>query len=111
MKAQPNAAFWKEHIAAAMQGPESISAYAKRHSISTKSLYYWRQKIMEINSVPKPVTAIVSPFVAVQVPQKIHEQRAANFALVLEQGIRLEMTAAPAPEWLANVIRAMQGMR
>jgi hypothetical protein len=44
-------------------------------------------------------------------PEKINEQRSANFALVLAQNIRLEMTAPPTPEWLANFIRAMQGMR
>jgi hypothetical protein len=44
-------------------------------------------------------------------PEKINEQRSANFALVLAQNIRLEMAAPPAPEWLANFIRAMQGAR
>jgi transposase-like protein len=110
MKNHPNAAFWKEHVAAASQDPVSISAYAKRHALEVKSLYYWRQKIREFNAVPKAANSSVSPFVAVRVPEKINEQRAANCTLVLAQDIRLEMTAPPTPEWLANFIRAMQGI-
>jgi len=111
MKKHSNATFWKEHVAAALQDPVSISAYAKRHTIPVKSLYYWHKKIKRSNSESKPVAAIATPFVALRMPEKINEQRSANFALVLAQNIRLEMTAPPTPEWLANFIRAMQGMR
>jgi transposase-like protein len=111
MKKHSNATFWKEHVAAALQDPVSISAYAKRHAVPVKSLYYWHKKIKRSNSESKPVAAIATPFVALRMPEKINEQRSANFALVLAQNIRLEMTAPPTPEWLANFIRAMQGMR
>ncbi len=111
MKKHSNATFWKDHVAAALQDPVSISAYAKRHVIPVKSLYYWHKKINKINSASKPVAEIATPFIAVRIPEKNHEQRSANFALVLAQNIRLEMAAPPAPEWLANFIRAMQGAR
>ena len=110
MKNHLKAAFWKEHVTAASQDPVSISAYAKRHALEVKSLYYWRQKISECNSVSKADNSSVSPFVAVRVTEKINEQRAANFTLVLAKDIRLEMTAPPTPEWLGNFIRAIQGM-
>jgi len=111
MKKHSNATFWKDHVAAALQDPVSISAYAKRHAIPVKSLYYWHKKIKRFNSASKPVAAIATPFVTVRMPEKINEQRSANFALVLAQNIRLEMAAPPTPEWLANFIRAMQGAR
>ena len=111
MKKHSNATFWKDHVAAALQDPVSISAYAKRHAIPVKSLYYWHKKIKKSYSASKPVAEIATPFVAVRIPEKINEQRGANFALVLAQNIRLEMAVPPAPEWLANFIRAMQGAR
>ncbi|MET3124323.1 transposase-like protein [Oxalobacteraceae bacterium GrIS 2.11] len=57
MKSHPKADFWKEHVAAARQDPDSISAYAKRHSIAIKALYYWHSKFKKINSVPKSVVS------------------------------------------------------
>ena len=111
MKKHSNATFWKDHVAAALQDPVSISAYAKRHAIPVKSLYYWHKKIKRSNFASTPVAAIATPFVAVRIPEKIREQHGANFALVLAQNVRLEMAAPPAPDWLANFIRAMQGAR
>ncbi len=37
-------AFWSKHMAAIKQEGISTSAYAKRHGLAAKSLYYWQRK-------------------------------------------------------------------
>ncbi len=110
MKSHPNAAFWKEHVTAALQDPVSISAYAKRHDIAVKSLYYWNKKLKKSGLISKSAKQISSAFIAVHVPEKIMNPRTANFRLMLATGIHFEMNELPAPEWLASFVVATKGM-
>jgi len=57
-------AFWSAHLAAIKREGISTSAYAKRHGIALKSLYYWQRKV---RLAAAPDEAIASKtFVALQ---------------------------------------------
>lgn len=104
---QMGAEFWAEHVAASQRESIPASEYARRHGLAVKSLYYWRQKLKRINPQDAPLQA--SKFVALRIaPDAAHQ---GNCALVLPSGLRLEMSALPAPEWLAALARAVPGAR
>lgn len=110
MKKIMGLAFWQKHVAAAKLEEGSASAYAKRHGISAKSLYYWRRKL-NLPTESRSDVCQASQFVALRVADKVTWQRSSNYTLVLASGMRLEMAALPAPEWLANLAHAVQGVR
>ncbi len=97
--------FWTAHVAAVKREAISASAYAKQHDLSIAALYYWQRKlksnagVSEVGSEPK--------FVALRVA----EQRPCQCTLVLPSGLHLEMSALPAPEWLAALSRTLPGAR
>lgn len=99
--------FWLEHVAAIKQEGISTNAYARRHGIAVKRLYYWQRK-MKAASLPlqaRPPNA----FVALRVAESAIVKRSAHCTLLLGAGLRLEMDALPAPEWLAALSRATTG--
>ena len=104
------ATFWAQHVAAAARETISTSAYAKRHGLSAKSLYYWQNKL----KTAAPTGAISRPtgkFVALRVVDAASTPRPNHCTLLLPAGMRLEMSALPAPEWLVALGRAAQGTR
>lgn len=109
MKKTMGQAFWHKHVTAAELEEGSASSYAKRHGIAAKSLYYWRRKLHPVPASRSDVSQ-PSQFVALHVADKVAVQRA-SYTLVLGPGMRLEMTVLPAPEWLAHLARAVQGVR
>ena len=94
--------FWAAHVAAVKHEAISASAYARRHGLSIAALYYWQRK-------QKSNAEIIdtSKFVALRVT----EQRPCLCTLVLPSGLHLEMSALPAPEWLAALGRALPESR
>ena len=103
--------FWLEHVAAFNRQLISASEYAKRHGIAVKRLYYWQRKL-RTNTAKVPVRASqAKAFVAVRVAEPVVEQRPFSCTLVLESGMRLEMSMLPAPAWLAALEHAVQGAR
>ena len=104
-------AIWTAHLAAIKQGSISVRAYAQQHDISLASLYYWRRKLKlaagKAEAAPQPG----SKFVALRLPAATLAPRPASCTLILASGLRLEMPALPAPEWLAAVGRALQDAR
>ena len=106
---QRGTTFWAEHVAAIKREAISTSAYAKRHKIAVKSLYYWQRKL---NAATAPQVPTLPPkaFVALRVCEPV-EQVPICCTLVLDSGMRLEMSALPAPIWLAALGRAAQGVR
>ena len=58
-------AFWSEHVAAIKQEGISTSAYAKRHDIALKSLYYWQRKVRLAAAPGKPI--VPKTFVALRI--------------------------------------------
>lgn len=107
---QKGTAFWAEHVAAIKREAISTSAYAKRHKIALKSLYYWQRKL-NAGAAPQVRASQPKAFVTLRVSEPVVGQGQASCTLVLESGMRLEMSALPAPAWLAAVGRATQGVR
>ena len=105
---QKGTAFWIEHIAAIKREAISTSAYAKRHKIALKSLYYWQRKLSAATA-PQVSTSQPKAFVALRVSEQVLGQGPTSCTLVLESVMRLEMSALPAPAWLAALGRATQG--
>ena len=104
------AQFWQRHARAAERGTASTIAYAKRHGLAVSTLYYWRAKLKA--ATPKvEVTGPAAKFVALRVVDGAHMPRENQCILILPAGIRLEMAALPAPEWLAALGHSAQGAR
>lgn len=102
--------FWTSHVAAIKQEAISASAYAKRHGISLAALYYWQRKLKATAGKPDQASQ-AGKFVALRVADAVIVPRSTPCTLILASGMRLEMPALPAPEWLAALVRAGQGVR
>ena len=97
--------FWVAHVAAAKLEAVSANEYARRHGLSVAALYYWQRKLKSNAGAGEAGQG--SKFVALRVAAQ-----QPNFCtLVLPSGLHLEMSALPAPEWLAALGRAMPGAR
>lgn len=99
------AEFWAAQVAAAKLEAISASEYARRHGLSVAALYYWQRKLK--SNIGASEAGQESKFVALRVA----DQRPCFCTLVLPSGLHLEMSALPAPEWLAAVGRALPGAR
>jgi transposase-like protein len=97
--------FWVAHVAAAKLEAISASEYARRHGLSVAALYYWQRKLK--SNAEKGEAGQASKFVALRVA----DQRSCPCTLVLPSGLQLEMSALPAPEWLAALGRTLPGTR
>lgn len=108
MKRKPE--FWMVHVAALKGEGISASTYAKRHGLAVKSLYRWQRKL----NATAGATASAGhggAFVALRIAEPIVSQTLPGCKLVLGSGMHLEMSALPAPDWLAALGRAAQGAR
>ena len=101
--------FWKGHVAAVLQEGITVTAYAKRHGLSLASLYYWRQKLKASDQLAAATPMAVGKFVAVRIADAAPTSGACT--LVLPSGLRLEMSALPAPVWLAALEQSHSGAR
>ena len=99
------AEFWAAHVAAAKLEAVSASEYARRHGLSVAALYYWQRKLK--SNADASGAGQGSKFVTLRVAA----QRPCPCTLVLPSGLHLEMSALPAPEWLAALGRALPGAR
>ena len=102
---------WTAHVAAIKQGSISARAYAQQHDISLASLYYWKRKLKEASTKSEAAPQTANKFVALRLPAATLAPRPTSCTLILASGLRLEMPALPAPEWLAAVGRALQEAR
>lgn len=102
------AEFWGKHVTAAGLEAISASAYAKKHGISVTRLYYWLRK-SKATPLERAQVSAASKFVALRVAETVITQRP-SCTLVLASGMRLEMSALPAPQWLTALVRAEQGV-
>ena len=110
MKAK-GSAFWLEHVAAINRETISTNAYAERHGIAVKRLYYWQRKLRATAAATPVRKSQPKKFLALRVSEPVAAQGSPSCTLVLESGMRLEMSALPAPAWLAALGRAAQGAR
>ena len=101
--------FWQEHMAAIERAGISTSAYAKRHGLPIKRLYYWLNKV-RLAATPTEVIARKA-FVAVRVGEPVAVAAPMGCVLTLACGMRLEMSDLPSPGWLMALNRSAQGAR
>jgi hypothetical protein len=106
-RAKNDSAFWAEHLKAIKREATTKTEYAKRHRISVKRLYYWQRKLKE---PPANTVAVSQPktFVSLLVEEPV-SHRSPSCTLVLGSGMCLEMSALPAPTWLAALVKSAQG--
>ncbi|MEY4368978.1 MAG: hypothetical protein RL564_928 [Pseudomonadota bacterium] len=104
-----NRAFWTAHIAAIEEEGVATSAYAKRHELALKSLYYWQRKVRLAAAPTKPISP--QAFVALRVSEPVADSASMACVLVLACGMRLELPALPSPAWLAALSRSAQEAR
>lgn len=100
-------AYWMAHVEAIRREGVSTNAYANRHGIAVKRLYYWQRKGASPAAYSK--AGQLGAFVALRVEPLARAPAAAKCTLVLVSGIRLEMDALPTPEWLAALNCAAEG--
>jgi hypothetical protein len=102
--------FWAPHIEAMERESVTTKVYAERHGLALHSLYYWRQKI---KAAAEPKVAETgdrnSAFVALRVEESVTIQRPGGCTLTLGDGVRVEFSTMPSPEWLAALKHALQG--
>lgn len=111
-------AYWTAHLAAIKREGISTSAYARRHRIAVKRLYYWQRKLGTAQvaarlppSPQRPVDTsnLANAFVALRIAEPVAAVAQDNCTIVLGSGLRLELTALPTPTWLAALDRTLRG--
>ena len=98
-------AYWESHVAALNREAIPVNAYARQHGLSVSALYYWRRKL-KLAREQAADTSPVGKFIALRVDDGASAPRAVGCTRVLGAGVRLEMPALPAPEWLVALIHA-----
>lgn len=97
--------FWARHVAAARRESLSAGAYARQHGLAVSTLYYWQRKL-SATVTPQPSRSGAT-FVALRVADSPQTASTAC-TLMLGSGVRLALSALPAPEWLAALARATE---
>lgn len=103
MKAED--AYWESHVAALNREAIPVTAYAHQHGLSVSTLYYWRRKLKLAGEQSADAIG-VGKFIALRVGDGAAGPRGVSCTLILAAGVRLEMPALPAPEWLAALAHA-----
>lgn len=98
-------AYWESHVAALNREAIPVNAYARQHGLSASTLYYWRRKLKLAGEQTADAIG-VGKFIALRVGDGAAASCAVGCTLVLGAGVRLEMPALPAPEWLAALAHA-----
>jgi|PersoiStandDraft_1058852.scaffolds.fasta_scaffold07787_1 transposase-like protein len=111
---------WAGHVAAITAQGISPIAYAKQHGLVQSTLYRWLQKLQATStSAPgtQPLRASAAPakFIALRLSEPEHRVSSpssvpTHCTLTLPSGVRLEMSALPTPQWLADLARCAHGV-
>lgn len=104
------AQFWIDHVAAIKREGISARAYAQEHGISISAVYYWQRK-MRAAPDERGTARPSNKFLAVRIASPTITPQSLGCTLILASVLRLEMATLPAPEWLAALGHAAQGMR
>jgi hypothetical protein len=102
--------FWAPHVAAMEQESVATAVYAKRHGLALHSLYYWRHKIKTAAAQASGSPDRGNAFVALRFEEPVVAQQPSGCTVTLAEGVRVELPTLPAPEWLAALVRAVQGV-
>ena len=107
---------WAGHIAAIKDQGISTTDYARQHGLAESTLYRWKSKLQRVSTDCTKAGALTAPaqpskFIALRLSEPQHPVPLAptHCTLVLSGGMRLEMPALPAPQWLAELGRCAQG--
>lgn len=107
-------AFWRAHVAASGRSGSRLASYAEEHGLNVGTLRWWRSRLRDEVSAsgedppPPPPSSSSSRFVAVSVMQRAIEPQPASATVRIGERVRVELTAMPSPQWLAQVARAVQ---
>lgn len=108
MKNSKGVQFWTEHLACVNREGLSLMAYAAKHGLRVKTLYYWSSKLKKTDSVkPAPTD---SQFVALRVSQAPPIKSEPSCVLVVSSTLRLELQALPSTQWLAALAHSLRGL-
>jgi len=107
---------WAGHVAAIKDQGISATDYARQHGLAESTLYRWKSKLQRVSTDCTKAEALTAPaqpskFIALRLSEPQHPVPLAltHCTLVLSGGMRLEMPALPAPQWLAELGRCAQG--
>ena len=111
----PGQAWWEFHLNAIAREGIAVKAYARREGLDESSLYYWRRRLRAQIQGPQPLALEHSNggsppssarFVSVCV-NPVRDATDTHSVLILASGLRLELSALPSPQWLAQVSLAL----
>lgn len=100
--------YWSDHLAQIATEGISTKAYAEREGLTPSSLYYWRKRLKAGTTKEGQRSSAAASgrrFVAVQIADNSDPR--VPCSLSVAGGVRLELAALPAPEWLAALVRAV----
>ncbi|MES3022007.1 MAG: hypothetical protein V4857_10535 [Pseudomonadota bacterium] len=97
--------FWREHLTAIERDGWVSSEYARVHDLSVTALYYWRAKLKA--TVAAPDTR--GKFVTLDVVPAAGTAPLGSCVLMIG-AVRMELGVLPAPEWIAALAMAAQGV-
>ena len=98
--------FWRSHVQGCGRSRTEIEAYARKHGLNEATLRWWRSRL---NQAAK-ATEVSSRFVAVRVTEAVPQSRSAGARLRLGDGLLLELSELPSPQWLAQLAQAVRGL-
>ena len=107
---------WAGHVAAIKDQGISATDYARQHGLAESTLYRWKSKLQRASTDRTKAETLTAPaqpskFIALRLsePERIMPAALTHCTLVLSGGMRLEIPALPAPQWLAQLSRCAQG--
>jgi len=90
---------WKQHLEAWQQSGQTQVAYCREHGLKPHQLTYWKKRF----AAPKPSTKLI--------PVKLPDAslgRSASVAVILPDGIRLEVSPEQATVLLPKLLPALR---
>jgi len=108
----PGQAWWESHLNTIAREGIDTKAYARREGLPVSSLYYWRRRIKAQSQDQHTLVHNRQPperqrlFVPVAMDANGGGD-ASRYVLALGPGLRLELSALPHPQWLAQVSHAL----
>lgn len=102
--------FWTAHVEACRREGTAVSGYARQHSLTLSSLYYWRKKLTLAATVNEGGgSGPADKFVALRVLDAAPVAATVACTLVLRSGLRLDLAELPSPSWLLALDLAETG--
>ncbi|MEN9478279.1 MAG: hypothetical protein RLZZ300_2420 [Pseudomonadota bacterium] len=98
--------FWVSHLSAIEAEGITTKAYAEREGLSPQALYQWRKRLVAGDRRSRAKLG-VGGFVPIQIKPSMTARTGCT--VVIGADLRLECTALPAVDWLAELSAALTG--